>query len=138
MREPSAPIVAIDPGRDKCGLAVVDTQRGVLYQAVVSTTELAALLLPLANEKGVSKIIVGDRTGTGDIIRRLRAVGIELEIALVDEHRSTEEGRERYFDDNPPLGWKRFLPRTLLFPERHYDDYVAIVLAERYFKSQSK
>ena len=65
-----------------------------------------------------------------------RFVGIELEIVLVDEHHSSEEGRKRYFCDNPPIGWRRFLPRTLLFPERAYDDYVAVVLAERFFGSK--
>ncbi len=129
----SPPIVAIDPGRDKCGLAIVDLRQGALYQAVVATTELAGMLLPLVREKGVSKLVLGDRTGTGELIRRLRNAGIELEIALVDEHRSTEEGRRRFLADNPPMGWKRLLPQGLLFPDRPYDDYVAIVLAERYF-----
>jgi len=135
MTESPPPIVAIDPGRDKCGLAVVDVQHGVLFQAVVAAAELPALLLPLVREKGVSRLVLGDRTGTAELIRRLRTAGIELEIVLVDEHRSTEEGRRRFFADNPPLGWKRFLPRSLLLPERPYDDYVAVVLAERYLAS---
>lgn len=133
MKGPPAPIVAIDPGRDKCGVAVVDRERHVLYQAVVPIDEVAGLLLPLAREQGISKIVVGDRTGTSDIIRRLRNAGLELEIKLVDEHQSSDEGRRRFFDENPPLGWRRLLPRTLLFPDRPYDDYVAIILAERYF-----
>ena len=129
------PLIAIDPGRDKCGLAIIDAKQGVIYQAVVPTDELPDMLVPLVKEKGVSRLVMGDRTGTGDLIRRLRAVGVETEICLVDEHRSTEEGRRRFFVDNPPTGWKRFLPRTLLFPDRAYDDYVAIVLAERYLDS---
>jgi len=135
MTELLPPIVAIDPGRDKCGLAVIDAQQGVIYQAVVATRNLPELLLPLVREKGVSRLVLGDRTGTGELIRRLRSAGIEMEIVLVDEHRSTEEGRRRFFADNPPVGWKRLLPRTLLFPDRAYDDYVAIVLAERYLAS---
>lgn len=135
MVETPSPIVAIDPGRDKCGVAVMDTKQGIVYQAVVATNALPEMLLPLVREQGVSRLVLGDRTGTGELIRRLRAAGIEMEITLVDEHRSTEEGRRRFFADNPPTGWKRFLPQTLLFPDRPYDDYVAIVLAERYLAS---
>jgi RNase H-fold protein (predicted Holliday junction resolvase) len=138
MTESDTPIAAIDPGRDKCGLALIDTQQGVLYQAVVPTQDLPDLLLPLVKEKGISRLVLGDRTGTAELVRRLRAAGIEMEISLVDEHRSTEEGRRRYFADNPPIGWKRFLPQSLLFPDRPYDDYVAIILAERYLAAAVK
>jgi len=129
------PILAIDPGRDKCGLAVVDAWQGVIYQAVVPTRELPSLVLPLVQERGISRLVLGDRTSTAELMRRMRHSGITAEIVLVDEHRSSEEGRRRYFQENPPLGWKRFLPKGLLHPDRPYDDYVAIILAERYLAS---
>lgn len=137
MRNTPAPIVAIDPGRDKCGVAVVDYERHVLYQAVVPIDDVAALLLPLAREQGISRVVVGDRTGTSDIIRRLRNAGLELDIKLVNEHLSSDEGRKRFFDENPPMGWRRLLPKTMLFPDRPYDDYVAIILAERFFNGSN-
>ena len=135
MRLSAPPILAIDPGSDKCGLAVVSAQKGVLYQAVVAIDDLAGFILPVVREKGVSKLVLGDRTGTSALIRRLRNAGIDLEIVLVDEHYSTEEGRKRFFQENPPLDWRRFLPHSLLFPNRPFDDYVAIVLAERYLSA---
>ncbi|NIM06353.1 MAG: pre-16S rRNA-processing nuclease YqgF [Armatimonadetes bacterium] len=116
---------------------MIDAEQGVLYQAVVATDGLPDLLLPLVREKGISRLVLGDRTGTEELVRRLRAAGIKMEIILVDEHRSTEEGRRRFFAENPPVGWKRFLPRSLLFPDRPYDDYVAIILAERHLSSQT-
>ena len=63
---------------------------------------------------------------------QLEASGVGMEVTLVDEHRSTEEARRRYFVDNPPSGWRRLMPRGLLTPPVPYDDYVAIILAERY------
>lgn len=134
--EHSGPLLAIDPGRDKCGVAVIDSDQGVIYQAVVPTHDLPALVLPLVREKGISRLVLGDRTSTAELLRRLRNAGISAEVVLVDEHRSSEEGRRRYFQENPPLGWKRFLPLGLLHPGRPYDDYVAIILAERYLASR--
>jgi|WetSurMetagenome_2_1015567.scaffolds.fasta_scaffold105473_2 RNase H-fold protein (predicted Holliday junction resolvase) len=132
----SEPLLAIDPGKDKCGVAVIDAAQGVIYQAVVPTRELPGLVLPLAREKGISRLILGDRTSTAELLRRLRQAGVTAEIVLVDEHRSSEEGRRRFFQENPPLGWKRLLPKGLLLPDRPYDDYVAIILAERYLASR--
>jgi RNase H-fold protein (predicted Holliday junction resolvase) len=132
----SEPLLAIDPGRDKCGVAVIDAAQGVIYQAVVPTREMPALVLPLVREKGISRLILGDRTSTAELLRRLRQAGVTAEIILVDEHRSSEEGRRRFFQENPPLGWRRLLPKGLLSPDRPYDDYVAIILAERYLASR--
>jgi RNase H-fold protein (predicted Holliday junction resolvase) len=129
-------LLAIDPGRDKCGVAVIDADQGVIYQAVVPTRDLPALVLPLVKERGISRLLLGDRTSTAELLRRLRQAGISAEVILIDEHRSSEEGRRRYFQENPPLGLKRFLPKGLLHPDRPYDDYVAIILAERYLASQ--
>ncbi len=55
---------------------------------------------------------------------------------MIDEHRSSEQGRRRYFRENPPRGWRRLLPVGLQTPPRAYDDYVAVVLAERYLASR--
>jgi hypothetical protein len=68
--------------------------------------------------------------------RRLGEGGCPLEPVLVDEHRSSEQGRRRYFRDNPPRGWRRLLPVGLQTPPRAYDDYVAVILAERYLASR--
>jgi RNase H-fold protein (predicted Holliday junction resolvase) len=129
------PILAIDPGRDKCGAAVMGRDRKLLHQAIVPTSEIAVESARMIREFGVSTLIVGDRTSARAVCRAL-AAEVSLPPVMVDEHRSTERARGRFFEANPPRGWRRLLPVTLLTPSRQYDDYAAVLLAEEYLASQ--
>lgn len=131
----AGPVIAVDPGRGKCGLAVVDREGCVLHRSVVGTEELPAAVSRLLMEHRGPVVVVGNRTGAREVARRLAAAPIGVRAVLVDEHRSSEQGRRRYFEENPPRGWRRLLPVTLQTPPRPYDDYVAVVLAERYLAS---
>jgi hypothetical protein len=129
-------VLAVDPGRDKCGLAVMESDRRVLYHAVVPTGDVAQAAARLVEEYQVNRLAVGDRTAAQRVCRALASAGLPLKPVLVDEHRSSEQGRRRYFRDNPPRGWRRLVPVTMQTPSRPYDDYVAIVLAERYLAAR--
>lgn len=83
---------------------------------------------------GVTQVLVGDRTGSAEVLRRLQGVGLEAPATLVPEHGTTLKARRRYFQDHPPQGWRRFLPLSLQVPPEPYDDYAAIVLAEEFFR----
>lgn len=131
-------VVAVDPGRDKCGVAVVDAWGRVAEKAVVDTADLAHVISELVRrrEYKVAAVVVGDRTGARDTVRRLTDAGVSKDlIHLVDEHRSSEIGRRRYWRDNPPRGWRRLIPVGLQVPPGPYDDYVAVELACRYLSS---
>jgi hypothetical protein len=106
----------------------------VLHQQVVRAAELIATVTKLVADHAIDQVVVGDRTAANEILRALSA-RVRVQTALVDEHRSSEQGRRRYFRENPPRGWRRLLPIGLQTPPRAYDDYVAIVLAERYLAS---
>ena len=138
MKHPQAltgPILAVDPGRDKCGIAVVEPTGRVLHKAVAATENIAGDVQRLVGDYHVKRLVLGDRTAANEVMRALRQAQLPLSPILVDEHRSSELGRKRYFEDNPPRGWRRLLPVTLQTPGRPYDDYVAVVLAERYLES---
>lgn len=134
--EPIASVLAIDPGRDKCGLAVVQRDGRVLHHSIVATDQVANQVAGLVKEHRVEGIVIGDRTAAKQVARALAAVPLPANPVLVDEHRSSEEGRRRFFRDNPRRGWRRLLPVTLQTPPRPYDDYVAILLAEKYLARQ--
>lgn len=133
---PTGPVLAVDPGRDKCGIAVVRADGQVLYRGIVSATQVADQVSQLAKQYDVVRLLLGDRTAAKEVGRRLGRSECPLEPVLVDEHRSSEQGRRRYFRDNPRRGWRRLLPIGLQTPPRAYDDYVAVILAERYLASQ--
>ena len=133
----NGPILAIDPGRDKCGLAVVGPG-GVLAQAVVPLDLLPQTAAALAREHQAVEVVLGNGTAAQEAEARLRRALPRLPLSLVDEAHSSEEGRRRYFQAHPPRGWRRLIPRGLLTPPRPYDDFVAVVLAERYLAGREE
>ncbi len=134
----SGHILAIDPGSDKCGVAVVDVADGGLrtvVKQVVLAGELQARVRALIDEYPIKTVVVGDRTGGKAFARELArsgAIAGDRRIVLVDEHLSSQEARRRYLSDHPGRGLWRFLPDSLRTPAEPFDDYVAEILAERY------
>jgi RNase H-fold protein (predicted Holliday junction resolvase) len=134
---PLPPLLAIDPGREKCGVAVVTARREVLIQEIVSLDMLHQRVAHYIGRYGVSIIVLGDRTGAREVRDLLRRSGFQQEIAFVDEHRSSKLGRERYLKAHPARGWASLLPIGLRVPDHPYDDYVAVILAERFLDGQA-
>lgn len=140
MTQPAGAILAVDPGRDKCGIAVVYDRGDVLLvplQEVIPAAELAARVQELARNYQVSLIVIGDRTGADAVREALQSALPDVQTITVDEHRSSEEARRLYFRHHPPRGWRRLIPLTLQTPPRPYDDYVAVILALRYLRTRS-
>ena len=122
-------VLAVDPGREKCGVAVCGPD-GVVAQRVVALPELADLVRTWLAEYGADVILVGDQTGSQRVKTTLS--GLPVRMVSVRERDTTLLARRRYFLDHPPRGWRRLLPLSLQVPPEPYDDYAAIVLAERY------
>lgn len=128
-------IIAIDPGTDKCGVAVVDRHRGCLHRSVEAAAEIAAVLGELAQQYPGARLVIGDGTGSESFAIRLRKAGVLDKLgepAFVNEYRSSEEARRLYLEDHRK-GWRRLIPLGLQTPDAPIDDYVAEVLARRYF-----
>jgi len=122
-------ILAIDPGHQKCGVAVVNEEGIPLTQKVIAFEELRTTVEQLIAKYAVECIVLGDRTHSKVYRKILR--DFQLPIEMVNEDRSSIEGRMRYLRENS-RGLKRLLPLGLRTPDRPYDDYVAVILAERY------
>lgn len=122
-------VLAVDPGREKCGVAVCAPD-GAIVRGVVGLEALPDLAAQWIQSYGVEGVVVGDGTGSKQVFELL--VGLRVPVRLVTERGSTLAARRRYFRDHPPRGWRRFLPLSLLVPPRPYDDYAAEILAEQY------
>lgn len=135
--EPSASggsvLLAIDPGREKCGVALILEDRTVLHHEVIPAASLCEYLDTIRRSHSIHQVILGDGTRSQQLARELSRPEGGLEVLLVDETNTTLEARQRFFRDHPPRGWRRWIPRSLLTPDRAYDDYAAILLAERHF-----
>lgn len=123
--------VGIDPGTTKCGVALVQEDGAVLFRAVVTPTDLPAILTQLVAEHPVATVALGNRTGAGAIQRLVLEALPEVPVALVTEHESTREARRLYWLYHPPRGWRRLVPRGLLLPPEPLDAYAAEILARR-------
>lgn len=127
-------LLAIDPGKDKCGIAILDDIK-VLEKKVIPPRELYSTLNHILKQYQVEKIILGDRTFSSQTKQELEVQTRGIwsgEIVLVDEHFSTQQARSRYWQENPPKGLKRLIPLSMQTPPEPYDHYVALILAERY------
>lgn len=132
--EKDRPVLAVDPGRGKCGVAVVYPSGEVAEQAVVPREELIATLESVVSRYDPVALALGDRTGAREC--RNEWNDRLCPVVFVDEHRTTQNARTRYFADHPPRGWRRLVPQGLLSPPRPVDDYAAILLAETFWSAR--
>lgn len=133
LSEPA--VIAIDPGSDKCGIAVVSQSGAVRYRAIVARGDLAATLLELIERYRPLHVLCGRGTGSKPILRELAAACPAQPITPVDESYTSEAARRRYVAENPPRGLERLLPSSLRTPSVPYDDYVAVILGEQYWEA---
>lgn len=126
-------ILAIDPGRVKFGYAVLATDKQVLHQGIAEADDLLRVVAEIVAGYRVRTVVIGDRTGGTQFATAIRRSfpADALEVALVGEDGSSREGRHRFLLANR-RGWRRFLPLGLQSPWRPFDDYVAVILGERY------
>jgi RNase H-fold protein (predicted Holliday junction resolvase) len=125
-------IVGIDPGRDKCGVAVLNSSAEILFEKVIETSEFETILKNLVEQYNPQLVILGDGTTHKNAEKILRS--LNLEVKVVDEKHTTEEARKLYWKKNPPHGWRRILPTSMQVPPEPVDGIVAEILVKRHLK----
>lgn len=129
-------IFGFDPGRDKCGIAIMGDNQQVYYHQVVSAAEAIATLDRLLHQYSVSMLVMGDRTTSKYWQQQIdQNLSAHPPIVFVDERYSSLEARDRYWQMYPPKGLTRLIPQGMRQPPRPVDDLVAIILIERYVAS---
>jgi RNase H-fold protein (predicted Holliday junction resolvase) len=126
-------ILGFDPGRDKCGLAVMGLDRQLQYHQVVPANQAIATITTLRQQFPISLLVMGDQTTAKGWKQQInQELSEAVNIVLVDERYTSLEARDRYWQMYPPKGLYRLLPKGLRQPPRPVDDIVAILLIERY------
>ncbi len=121
-------IIAIDPGRKKCGLLLADLHEDVVLDAKVADQSAVIDLLLLWKSKGyLDEIILGNGTTSKYWQRKLKHIA---PIEIVEERGSTLRARDRFWELWPPGIYLRWIPRGLLVPSQHLDAVAALVLLE--------
>lgn len=129
-------ILAIDPGSQKTGIALVREDGSLFRKAVVPTEELGAHILRAMDGNKVRAVVMGNGTRHKELKalaeEALKKGGYSITVSLVDEKYTTEMGTQRYWACNPPKGWARFLPKGFRTVPGPVDDYVAWVIGQIY------
>lgn len=137
MKLSSWNVAALDPGRDKCGFAVMDSAGRILYQKVIETASLEKAVENARNKYGFDVLILGNGTTSKRAEERLKNAFPNLFINVVDEYRTTEMAKKEYWKAHPPRGLKRLIPIGMQVPPVPVDDFVAVILARRYIDGKN-
>lgn len=128
-------ILGFDPGRQKCGLAIMGVDRKLHYHQVIPAEQAIATIQALRQKYPISVLVMGDQTTAKAWKQTLNQELPEpLRIILVDERYSSLEARDRYWQMYPPKGLFRLVPQGMRPLPRPVDDIVAILLIERYLE----
>lgn len=124
--------IGIDPGLIKCGYAVVSPGGQRLALEIVLTGDLAERLARDVRDGSVRIVCVGNATKSEMVRALIQERWPQLPVTLVDERNTSLEARQRYYEDHPPKGLWRLVPRGLLVPREQLDGYAALLIIERY------
>ncbi|MCW5932862.1 MAG: resolvase [Fimbriimonadia bacterium] len=133
--------LAIDPGSHKSGIAIAESSpQGLelLHREVVDLDNLLNRLTALFQQFQLEVHLIGSGTGSKSLLAQLKAWFPSIQWELVNERDSTLEARRKYFQFYPPRGWRKWIPQGLLLPPVPYDDFVALILIERYLQANSQ
>ncbi len=129
-------ILGFDPGRDKCGVAIIGKDNTLHYHQVLLAEEVTNTITALCQQFALDRLVIGDQTTSTFWREKLKEIlPPSVAIATVNERNSSLEARDRYWQMYPPRGIFRFIPLKMQMPPRPIDDIVAILLIERYLKS---
>lgn len=126
-------ILAIDPGREKTGIAILKNSN-VLEHKIINSEELVQIIKSLLEKYIIKTIVMGNGTSSKKKYDLLKREFIDRDIVLINEYRTTDEARKLYFQENPPKGWKKLIPLGMQVPPVPVDDYAAIVIGRKYLK----
>ncbi len=128
-------VIAMDPGRSKCGLLLADISANTVLQGMVTPSsevldQLRAWMEDTQEKTAqIAELVIGD--GTSSTIWQ-QQLPTSLKLRVVDETGTTLRARERYWQLWPAQGWKRLLPSGLRIPSGDLDAIAALVILEDY------
>lgn len=125
------PVLGIDPGTRKVGYAIApDAEAPALVLGIEPVESLLDRLAPILSLHPIQAVALGSGTNVRALRERLGGLGVPIHI--IDETDTTYRARALYFKENPPRGWRRWVPLGLQVPPRPIDDYAALLIARRY------
>lgn len=126
-------LLGFDPGRDKCGVAVMGLDRKIQFHQVVQADLVKTTIQKLCQDFPISVCVMGNQTTSKEWGNKLTEyLSDAVRLFKVDERNSSLEARDRYWELYPPKGFQKLIPQGMRVPPRPVDDIVAVILIERY------
>lgn len=128
-------LLAIDPGRSKCGIAIMTDDAVVLLQEIVAAEEIESYLAELLNKYKIEEVVLGDGTSSERIAGKIEE-NYDMPLMIIEEAYTTLAAEERYRQEHYSAIKRFFLSFIKWKPSFPVDDYAAVILGERYLKDK--
>ena len=123
-------IVAVDPGTEKFGIAVLDYSGKVISKTVVFKIKFPDIIGDIIIKEKPKLLATGDGTGSDWTFNLLASLGTG-EVIRVSERKSTLDARELAWKENPPGGIFKILPKIFWPTPPDLDSWAAVVIGRR-------
>ena len=128
-------VIAIDPGRSKCGLVLAEISEKKVYKAIILKSEfLENYVKNLITTEDIAQIIIGNGTTSRQIREKLDFLG--KEIITYEEKNTTYRAKARYFELFPISGLQFLIPREIFILNKNLDAISALIILEDYCKTK--
>jgi len=126
-----ARVIAIDPGKSKCGLVLAEISEKKVYKAIILKSELLEnYLRNIIIAEDIEQIIIGNGTTSREIREKLHF--FKKEIITFEEKNTTYRAKARYFELFPISGLKFLMPREVFIINKNLDAISALIILEDY------
>lgn len=133
-------VLALDPGSDKVGYAVVyyDLSHGEMGIAYLSEMQRVFRRFCATDvDDRPQAVVMGNGTAAAVLCRLYNDLQLDISVRFAEERNTTYKARGRYFAENPPTGIWRLVPLGLQTPPRPVDDYAAWLIGEKYLSENN-
>ena len=132
-------ILAIDPGSDKVGYAILNYDLSHGEMGIVYLSEVHRIFKKFceAAEEKPQALVIGNGTAAQAVCKLYNSLELEVPVRFAEEKNTTYKARARYFSENPPTGFWKLVPLGLQMPPRPIDDYAALLIGEKYLQENN-
>ena len=129
-------VIAIDPGRYKCGVILADSKQGIVLEGKVVSCNSVIKLINLWKSLGnVELILIGNGTSSNYWKSEIN-IKTCIPIKIVEERGTTLRARDRYWELWPKNYFLRLFPKGIILPFDNLDAIAALVLMEDYLNQK--
>ncbi len=123
-------LISVDPGKEKCGIVLVDKESGVVLEGrVVHASALISTIIEFKNNFSIEFVLLGNGT-TSDFWESEIKNKCLIETKLFEEKNTTLRARYRYWELWPKNKLLNLIPSGLIIPNENLDAVSALILIE--------